>query len=131
MWQQPPLPPDRRGIPEPGWSSSPEPPAGATPAALRRGRLASWFVGLPFVVLAFFWLGLLVSVDSPASLGWLACMWISCLALAPVAIVGAVWAGQAGARGTMWWGVVAAVVCLPGFVMGIVALPSFVASLVR
>jgi hypothetical protein len=98
--------------------------------AARRLRLAPWFVGVPYLVLAVGWIGFFATVESMASLGWLAAMWCACLVLLPLAVTGAVWAGLAREWGTMTWGVIAGVLCLPGFVIGVSLLPSFVQSFV-
>ncbi|MGX5695000.1 hypothetical protein ACWKWP_02270 [Agromyces soli] len=95
----------------------------------RRRRLAPWFVGLPFLVLAAMWIGILATVESMLSLGWLVAMWCSCLVMLPLAVTGAFWAGRDRERGTMIWGIIAAVLCLPGFVMGVSVLPSIVQSM--
>jgi len=94
-----------------------------------RRRLAPWLTGLPYLVLAVMWIGFLSTLDDPAGMGWIAIMWCSCLVLLPLAVVGAVWARSGGDRGTMWGGIIAAVICLPGFVMGLFALPSVIASI--
>lgn len=96
-----------------------------------KGRLAPWFAGAPFAVLAVCWIGLLATVESMASFGWLSVMWCACVVLLPLGVLGAVWGARAGDRTTMWWGIVAAVACLPGFVMGLVMVPFLLHSLPR
>lgn len=87
-----------------------------------------WFVGLPYLVLPVVWIGFLANADHWGGLGWLLAMWGSCLVLLPLAVIGAIWAGRLGERASMWWGIVSATICLPGFLMGLILLPSFLAS---
>ncbi|PII82510.1 hypothetical protein BMH32_06980 [Leucobacter sp. OLJS4] len=129
-WEQPPLPPEYREQLSRGrkarWNGSWEPPRDATEGRLRRGAAAAWMVGLPYAVLAICWIGALVNVDNWAGLGWLAGMWLACLLLFPSALLGAIWAGMVRRWGAMWWGIVAAVLCLPGFVLGFSVLFSMI-----
>lgn len=134
-WEQPPLPPEYRERLRQGreqrWGSQSPPPLRASPGQRRRDRLVAWFVGLPYAVLAFCWIGFLLNVDSWNGLTWLFGMWMACIVMVPAAILGAVWAGQQRRFGAMWWGIGAAVLCLPGFVLGVPILGSTLATLFR
>ncbi|MFF2273408.1 hypothetical protein ACFVTX_14090 [Agromyces sp. NPDC058136] len=94
----------------------------------RRRALVPWFVGLPYLVHPVGWLGFLANVDNWGGLSWLLGMWGSCLVLLPLAVIGAIWAVRLGERASMRWGIVSAVICLPGFLIGLTLLPSFLAS---
>ncbi len=129
-WEQPPLPREYRERLNRGrstrWNASWVPPGDATEGRLRRGAAASWMVGLPYAVLAVCWIGLLLNADSRSGIGWLFGMWLACVLLFPSALLGAIWAGTVRRFGAMWWGIAAAVLCLPGFGLGLSTLFSMI-----
>ena len=87
------------------------------PQARWKGRAATTLVSIPYVALLIFWIGFFIMASSWAGLTWLAVMWIACLVLLPMSIIGAVWGHRAGSRATLVWGIIAAVLCLPGVIL--------------
>ena len=79
-------------------------------------------VSIPYVALLIFWIGFFIMASSWAGLTWLAVMWIACLVLLPMSIIGAVWGHRAGSRATLVWGIIAAVLCLPGVILSFTVL---------
>lgn len=82
-----------------------------------KGRAATPLVSIPYVALVVFWIGFFIMASSWAGLTWLAVMWVACLVLLPMSIVGGIWGYRAGSRATLVWGIIAAVLCLPGFIL--------------
>lgn len=76
-------------------------------------------------MLALIWIGgYATDDDSWERFGvWLTVLWVSCLVLVPMAVLGAVWAGRSGRRGFMVWAIIAGVLCLPGFFAALTVLP--------
>ncbi|UOQ59333.1 hypothetical protein MUN76_09705 [Leucobacter rhizosphaerae] len=89
-----------------------------------KSRASTSLVSIPYVALVVFWIGFLIFSNSWAGLTWLTVMWIACLLLVPMSIVGGVWGLRAGSRATLVWGLIAAVLCLPGFVLAFPVLGS-------
>lgn len=83
----------------------------------RRGMWAAWCVAIPYAALMVCWVALAVtSGDTGYSwLMWLYGMWLACLVCVPLAGVGAALGAAEGSRVTKVWGIVAVVLCLPGF----------------
>lgn len=94
-----------------------------------KARAATPLVSIPYVALVVFWIGFLIFSNSWAGLTWLATMWIACLLLVPMSILGGVWGYRAGSRANLVWGLIAAVLCLPGFVLSFPVLGSILYSL--
>lgn len=89
------------------------------PQAEWKGRVSTSLVSIPYVALVIFWIGFFVLANSWAGLTWLAVMWMACLVLLPMAMVGAFWGHRAGSRATLVGGIIAAVLCLPGFILSL------------
>lgn len=108
--------------------STPEPPGEwqVTRQAEWKSRVSTSLVSIPYVALLIFWIGFVIMVNSWVGLTWLAVMWMVCLVLLPMAIVGGIWGYRAGSRATLVWGIIAAVLCLPGFVLSLYILVGLV-----
>ena len=122
--------PERRPAPARGEFTPPASErAESAPPALQaawKGRVSTSLVSIPYVALVIFWIGFFVLADSWAALTWLAVMWLACLVLLPMAIVGGFWGLRAGSRALLVWGIIAAVLCLPGCVLSFTLLISAV-----
>lgn len=82
----------------------------------RTQRVGAWFVATPFLVLGVCSLGLAATAGASnySWFMWLYGMWFACLVCVPLAVWGAVIGHREGSRAMKIWGIVGAIVCLPG-----------------
>lgn len=87
----------------------------------RRQRLGAWLVAIPYLVLVVCAGGLVVTAgaSSYAWLMWLYGLWFACLVCVPMATWGAVIGHQEGSRTMKIWGIIGAIVCLPGALLAL------------